>query len=123
MSRQTEEKYISAPIKEAQEYERKAKAIRKAEDDFWNKVIERLSELQYHIPSEELSRIVPNYSNTWADICSAYGCVSEDSKNALYSHLTSERQIDYFHRNVRLEESVASVSKQYDRGDTGVQGE
>ena len=84
---------------EASELEAKAKAIRRAEKAFWVEVEERLDEVKRRF----------DVSDKFEDICRTYDAYTDDEKEALYKHLVSDTQVNYYKRNIRKpEESAAS---------------
>ncbi len=72
--------------KEAAELEAKAKAIRRQEKAFWNEVKERLDEVKERF----------DMSDRFEEICQTYDAYTDDDKEALYTHLVSERQVSYY---------------------------
>ena len=75
-------------LEEAAELERKAKALRRKESEFWSQVDVRRDEV--------LSRL--QVSDTWRRILEAYSCHTEEDERALCEYLTSERQVAFYRR-------------------------
>ncbi len=85
---------------EASELEAKAKAIRRQEKAFWDEVTQRLDEVKDRF----------GMSDKYDDICLTYGAYTEAEREALYRHLTSARQVEYYARIAPKPEGNAASS-------------
>ena len=77
-------------LKQASEYEAKAKAIRRAEQKFWSDISSRRDEVISYLGVGQFD-----------ELCKRYGVKSDEERADLFSHLTSERQVTYYNKNVR----------------------
>ncbi len=73
---------------EASEHEAKAKALRRAEQNFWKEVKEREDEIKECL----------DISDKFEEICQRYDVWLSDDKEALFRHIISDAQIDYYNR-------------------------
>lgn len=76
--------------KNAAELEKRAKQLRREEQAFWTEVAERLDEIK--------ARHSINIRDRYADICITYGAYTDEERDALYAHLTSDRQVEFYRR-------------------------
>ena len=81
---------------EASDLEAKAKAIRRQEKAFWDEVTERLEEIKERF----------GLSDTFDAICRTYSAYLTDEKEALYRHIISEKQVDYYKRYAHKPEGI-----------------
>lgn len=85
---------------EAAAHEAKAKAIRRAERAFWAEVEERLEEVKEKFPDKLTSDNSPKKPDIFETICQTYGVTTGEEKEALYKHLISVTQVNYYKRNI-----------------------
>ena len=80
--------------REAADLEAKAKAIRRQEKAFWAEVEERLDEVKKRF----------DMSDKFDEICQTYDARTDSDKEALYKHLVSDRQVNYYRSTHKPEE-------------------